>query len=117
MQNRKLNRIQRTGASYAVKAICLHFGLNLVTKVPVFWNQIESLKGTVTEEWIKRLYAAPIEIDKANELITAMQLIEVATPCIHSSLHSRLFSLLPHMSILLKHPLKAVSFFSEIVFN
>jgi len=49
--------------------------------------------------------------DDINNLMTSLQLIEVAVPNMHVSLNDNLFSLLPKLCILLYHPLKAVSFF------
>lgn len=91
--------------------MCLHFGADLPTKVPVIWNSIESLKTRANDDTIGQLYAGNINADQANELITVLQLIETATPHLHVSLHVNLFAMLPHMSSLLKHPLKAVRFF------
>lgn len=77
-------------------------------KVPVIWTLIDSLKTTATDESIAQLYTEIINVDQANELVTVLQLIEVATPHLHQSLHDHLFSLMPQLSLLLKHPLKTV---------
>lgn len=77
-------------------------------KVPVIWALIESLKTTATDDSIAQLYTGIINVDQANELITVLQLIETATPHLHQSLHDKLFSLMPQMSLLLRHPLKTV---------
>lgn len=107
-QSKKFNRIQRIGASYGIKAMCLHFGADLPSKVPVIWNSMLSLKTRANDDTIAHLYAGNIVADQANELITVLQLIETATPHIHVSLHASLFAMMPHLSSLLKHPLKAV---------
>lgn len=50
-----------------------------------------------------------------NDLMTALQLIEIAAPHVHESLQDDLFKLLPKLGILITHPLKAVSFFFFVV--
>lgn len=78
-------------------------------KVPVFLNLLEALKLLVNDELVNPLNPNVADADKMNELITYLQLIEIITPYLHNEHHARLFSLLPHLTILLRHPLKAVS--------
>lgn len=68
----------------------------------------------VTEADINELHALgveqkPINYDVAMELMTCLQLIECATPHIHAEIIDELFTLIPKLCLLLKHPLKAVS--------
>lgn len=81
------------------------------------------LKDTIktTEEDIKSYYATdgtatPVNFDQANELILCLQLIECATTSVHPSLSDELLDLLPKLSRLLKHPLRAVSFYLSLNF-
>lgn len=76
-------------------------------KVPVFLNLLESLKS-VNDDLVDPLNQDVADVEKCNELITYLQLIEIISPCLHKEHHEKLFSLLPHLTILLRHPLKAV---------
>lgn len=111
-QSKRQNRTQRIGATFALKAICLNFGARLMEKVPVFSNILETFKLIVNDDLVDPLQQNGIggDVDKCNELITHLQLIEVITPYLHVDDHEKIFSLLPHLTILLRHPLKAVSF-------
>lgn len=117
IQCREQNRIQRIGAQFAVQAICMYFGKDLIEKVPIFWSLIkDTIK--ITDEDIQAFYVTgdaqtPVNFDQANEMILCLQLIECAAVAIHSSLTDNLLELLPKLNLLLKHPLKAVSLFKE----
>ncbi|KAJ6635131.1 TATA-binding protein-associated factor [Pseudolycoriella hygida] len=105
---KRQNRTQRIGATLAIKAICLHFGARLLEKVPVFSSLLDALKLLVNDDLVNPLNLNSINIDKCNELITYLQLIEVVAPHIHNIHHEKLFSLLPQLTILLRHPMKAI---------
>lgn len=99
-----------------MQAICAYFGKDLTEKVPIFWSL---LKDTIkiTEDDILAFYATDdssklVNFDQANELILCLQLIECAAAAVHPSLIDELLELLPKLNLLLKHPLKAVSFIS-----
>ncbi|XP_055908525.1 TATA-binding protein-associated factor 172 [Eupeodes corollae] len=103
-------RIQRIGSTYTVEFICKYFGVNLNTKVPVIWQimfgKIDSfLLANPTMDLLKDKLVDPIA---TNDLMTALQLIEIAAPCIDVSLNEELFQLLPKLGVLITHPLKAV---------
>lgn len=108
IQTNKLNRIQRVGATYAIKAISLHFGADLMAKVPILWGIMSNMANLVPQE---NSVARDIPVDMAavSELITCLQLLEVVAPYVHVSLQGHLFALLPPMTSLLRHPVKAVS--------
>lgn len=114
-QCREQNRIQRIGAQFAVQAICIYFGKDLIEKVPIFWSLVkDTIK--VTEDDIQSFYKTgdaknPVNFDQANELISCLQLIECTAVAIHSSLSDNLLELLPKLNLLLRHPLKSVGFF------
>lgn len=109
MQSKRHSRTQRIGATFAIKAICLHFGARLMDKVPVFSNLLEALKASVNEDLVNPMHPNVSNVDECNKLITHLQLIEVIAPYLHNEHHERLFSLLPHLTVLLRHPQKAVS--------
>lgn len=115
LQSKRQNRTQRIGATFAIKAICVHFGASLMEKVPVFLNLLEALKLLVNDDLVNPVNQNVGDVEKSNELITYLQLIEVIAPHLHSDHHAKLFSLLPHLIILLRHPLKAVSDLFEFI--
>lgn len=84
-------------------------------KVPVFLNLLEALKSLVNEDTVNPMHPNFANVDKCNELITHLQLIEVIAPYLDGEHHEMLFSLLPHLTVLLRHPFKAVSFLSSLV--
>lgn len=92
----------------------MYFGKELIEKVPIFWSLIkDTIK--ITDDDIQAFYVAgdaqkPVNFDQANEMILCLQLVECAAVAIHSSLTDNLLELLPKLNLLLKHPLKAVSF-------
>lgn len=108
----KNNRIQRMGAAFAIKAICEHFGADLFTKLPVFGQIIDNTKNLVQDE-ATLLQMKSVDYTAAHELITCLQLVEVMSPHIHESIVKRLFNLLPHLTQLLRHPLKAIRHMSS----
>lgn len=68
----------------------------------------------ITEDEIEKMYSTdddylPVDYDKANEMITCLQLIECSAAVIHPSLIGELLELLPKLDLLLRHPLKPVS--------
>lgn len=111
-QCREQNRIQRIGAQFAVQAICTYFGIDLIEKVPVFWNLIKDTIKT-TDEDIQAFYITgdlrkSVNFEQANELILCLQLIECAAVAVHSNFSDNLLELLPKLNLLLTHPLKSV---------
>lgn len=103
----KTNRIQRIGAAFAIKAICEHFRADLFAKLPIFGQIVDNTKNLVQDE-TTLLQMKCVNHTAAQELITCLQLIEVMSPHIHESVVCRLFDLLPHLTQLLRHPLKAI---------
>lgn len=57
---------------------------------------------------MQRLILEKIEQEETNNILTALQLIEVAAPHLHQNLHKSLFDVLPMICLLLQHPLKAI---------
>lgn len=93
----------------------MYFGKDLIEKVPIFWSLVkDTIK--ITEDDIFAFYATgpnrqPVNFDQANELMLCLQLIECSAVAIHSSLSENLLELVPRLNLLLKHPLKAVSYY------
>lgn len=104
-----------------MQAICAYFGKDLIENIPIFWSLLKDTIKT-TEEDIEAYYATdgtatPVNFDQANELILCLQLIECATASVHQSLSDELLDLLPKLSRLLKHPLRAVSFLYHLIYG
>lgn len=113
IQARDLSRTQRIGAQFAIQAICTYFESELIEKIPILWTLIKNTIQ-ITDDELENMYATndtflPINYDKANEMITCLQLIECSATVIHSSLIDDLLELLPKLNLLLRYPLKAVS--------
>uniref|UniRef100_T1PLY8 TATA-binding protein-associated factor 172 n=1 Tax=Musca domestica TaxID=7370 RepID=T1PLY8_MUSDO len=106
----KRNRIQRIGSACAIVKLCQHFGNKLMQKLPIFeqliFNKIQQFMTAFPKmELLKNLV---IDVGQTNDVMTALQLLEVAAPHVHSDLHDRFFELLPALGSLIGHPLKAV---------
>lgn len=115
----KQNRIQRMGASCAISKICLGFKMNIFSKIPIFqqilFAKIEQFINNYPN--MELLSDVPLDLAQTNDIITSLQLIEIAAPhflhfgCDTSAkdeVLKRLFELLPHFRVLITHPLKAV---------
>lgn len=105
----KGNRIQRRGATFALTEITKFFGVNLPEKLPKLWElMIGQLVKNVDPE--NFLPATLHNKDKeAEELVWTLQVLEVASPCVHDSLKKQLMDLsLQRLCVLLTHPYRAV---------
>ncbi|XP_055849413.1 TATA-binding protein-associated factor 172 [Episyrphus balteatus] len=103
-------RIQRIGSTYTIEFICKYFGASLNVKVPIIWQimfgKIDSfLQVNPTMDMLADKLIDPTS---TNDLMTALQLIEIAAPHVDVSLHEELFQLLPKLGVLITHPLKSV---------
>ncbi|KAM7362772.1 histone acetyltransferase 1 isoform 1-T2 [Cochliomyia hominivorax] len=103
-------RIQRLGATNAIIKLCQHFGNNLLEKMPV----LEQLMFLKIEQFVSAfpkmdvLAEILIDVGQTNDLMTSLQLIEIAAPYFHKDFHVKLFQLLQPLGIFIGHPLKAV---------
>lgn len=81
-------------------------------KVPILWYIMSNMDNLVPQD---NAVARDIPVDMAavSELITCLQLLEVVAPYVHVSLQEQLLTLLPPLTSLLRHPVKAVSFRNE----
>lgn len=87
--------------------------------MPSFWNLLTNTIR-ITDRDIQAYYASDnesrqlVNFEQANELIMCLQLIESASLAIHSDLTDDLLGMLPTLILLLKHPLKAVSYLEYV---
>lgn len=58
--------------------------------------------------YIQRITREKIDQEETNNILTALQLLEVSSPHLHENLHKSLFNALPKICLLLQHPLKAI---------
>ena len=102
-----MNKIQRIGATFAVESICKFFGESLPQALPTLWQLLLDIKK-IDAAFIARITKEKIDLDETNNIITSLQLLEVAAPYLHDKLHPSLFEILPKLFLLIQHPLKAV---------
>ncbi|CRK93000.1 CLUMA_CG006602, isoform A [Clunio marinus] len=105
---KKVNKTQRIGASFAIESICQYFGEFLSQAVPTLWQLMFDVIMKVDLDYIHRVTHNKIVHDEANNLITSLQLIEIASPHFHEKLHFQLFQALSKFCLLIQHPLKAI---------
>ncbi|XP_068152549.1 TATA-binding protein-associated factor 172 [Drosophila tropicalis] len=102
-------RIQRLGSACAITKLCSSFGERIVEKVPIFEQlMFGKLAQFVQETNDTLLYNTLPDLGVCTELISSLQLIETAAPHLHRALHKELFTLLPHLGFIVRHPLKAL---------
>ncbi|ALC46880.1 Hel89B [Drosophila busckii] len=102
-------RTQRLGSACAIAKLCSSFGARIVEKVPIFeqllFGKLQQFVANTDEQ---TLASTLPELNACNELIGSLQLIETAAPHLHAELHAQLFSLLPQLGFIVRHPLKAL---------
>lgn len=109
---KKQNLIQRKGAAFALGQICSYFKEDLPNKLPIMWELLFNfIESKVTIDYIDSLYNIICPEEDTNSLINSLQLLEIVATFIHVSLHDKLFSITHKLTLLVRHPLKAVSFF------
>ncbi|XP_070498926.1 TATA-binding protein-associated factor 172 [Chironomus tepperi] len=105
---RKSNKIQRTGSTFAIESVCKFFGASLREQVPTLWELMFNTLSKIDEQYIRQLSCQLIPQDETNNIIIALQLIEIASPHLHKDLHKELFESLTKLCFLIQHPLKAI---------
>lgn len=108
IQTRKLNKIQRSGATFAIESACKFFGATLREKIPTLWELMFNTLSKIDEKYIKQLTCQLIPQDETNNILISLQLIEIASPHLHNDLHKELFGSLTKLCLLIQHPLKAI---------
>lgn len=107
-QSRKANKTQRIGATFAIESICRFFGEFLPSRVPTLWQIIFDVIMKVDENYIEKMRTEKIDNDEANNIMTALQVLEISAPCFHKDLDEHLKQALPKLCLLIQHPLKAI---------
>lgn len=105
----KGNRIQRRGATLAFTEIVSYFGMELPENLPKMWSlMIGQLSESVNPDSFNA-QALLSKDDEAEQLLWALQIMEVCAPSVHSDLRGVLFeSSLKRFCVLLSHPYKQV---------
>ncbi|GLG94284.1 Helicase domino [Gryllus bimaculatus] len=104
----KQNRIQRRGASFALTSISSYFGKDLPSKLPKLWDFIKAhLVETVDPSNFDPAVLMNNDV-AAEELVTNLLVLEVTSPALHKDLLPQVLLCLPHLSVLLSHPYRAV---------
>lgn len=109
----KLNKLHRLGAAFALTKMSEYFGAELPQKVPSFWELLHcrwimGLTEEVVEGMMHGRGGAVWSPEATDEILTALQLIEVCVPHMSRGLDDQVFALLPQLCLLLKHPLSGV---------
>ncbi|XP_075232109.1 TATA-binding protein-associated factor 172-like isoform X2 [Lycorma delicatula] len=109
----KLNKTQRTGATYAFTTIASHFGANLPTKLPKLWEIIiEHLQEVVKNNNFDNL--STFDSDTvAEDLVGTLQVLEITSPAIHKSLLPQLMAIVPELLKCLRNPYRAIRHLSS----
>lgn len=107
---KKYERIQRLGASLAITQLCRQLNVLLITKIPIFEELCFKRIQNYVELYpnMNELSDKIIEMDRCNELITSLQLIETTSTSLHPKFQEFLFGLLNSLGVLIAHPFKAV---------
>ncbi|XP_015784868.1 TATA-binding protein-associated factor 172 [Tetranychus urticae] len=100
--NDKFNELIRRGASFALTEIVAHFGDQLPERLPQMWAYITNFQNLVSEANDK------VDVNKAQELIQCLQVLEVIAPYLHLNLHPHLRQLLPKLCSCLENYFYAV---------
>ncbi|XP_074595311.1 histone acetyltransferase 1 [Brevipalpus obovatus] len=98
----KLNESIRKGASFALASIVQHFGDNVTSKLPQLWEYLTRI------QILSDSFSHELEIEKSQELINSLQVLETISLHLHKSLHQNLIEILPVLSKCLDSHLCAV---------
>lgn len=109
-QTRKSNKTQRIGASFGIENIFMSFGESVPEKVPTIWQIVFDVIMKIDEDYIEKIRSKQIDHEEANNIMTALQVLEIAAPCFHESLIEHLVKSLPKLCLLVQHPLKAIRY-------
>ncbi|RZF48832.1 hypothetical protein LSTR_LSTR003212 [Laodelphax striatellus] len=105
---KKMNRIQRRGAVFALTTIASHCGSELPVKQPKLWEMmIQHLQELIDPNTF--VPASAVNCDAvAEDLVSTLQILEVTTPALHSSLLPQVFTVMPQLLLCLEHGYRAV---------
>ncbi|XP_015182323.1 PREDICTED: TATA-binding protein-associated factor 172 isoform X1 [Polistes dominula] len=100
----KAARTRRRGATLALTSLAKLFGAELPSRLPHLWDLIlPSVLRKGSEDPLPK-----DSQEKANQLISGLQVLEIMAPNLHSSLLPPALECLPRLCDLLAHPYKAV---------
>ncbi|XP_078611730.1 TATA-binding protein-associated factor 172-like isoform X3 [Branchiostoma floridae x Branchiostoma japonicum] len=96
--------VQVRGAGLVLTQIARHFGSELTTALPNLWEATVGALSSVN---------LPADADSAHDgpaqdLVNALQVVEVMGPALHQQLHTQLIQVLPQLCTCLRHPYTAV---------
>ncbi|CAH1273032.1 BTAF1 [Branchiostoma lanceolatum] len=100
----KLAAVQVRGAGLVLTQIARHFSSGLTTALPTLWDATVGALSSVNP---------PPDADSAHDgpaqdLVNALQVVEVMGPALHQQLHTQLVQVLPQLCTCLHHPYTAV---------
>ncbi|RWS05521.1 TATA-binding protein-associated factor 172-like protein [Dinothrombium tinctorium] len=93
-ETEKCNEIMKRGSTFALCEIAKFFEERVKTALPQLWEKLNFVSQVTSE-------LEDVTQEKAQELLQSLQVLEVLTPHLHSSLHSYLIELLPSLCICL----------------
>jgi TATA-binding protein-associated factor len=103
-----MQKIQRNGAMFAFESICCFFNASLRDRMPTLWELMFSSIMKIDEQYIVQMRNQIIPPDETNNILTSLQLIEIALEHLHKDLHEEVFNCLPKICLLIQHPMKAI---------
>ncbi|KAL1494003.1 hypothetical protein ABEB36_009678 [Hypothenemus hampei] len=103
----KLNKIQRRGATFALREITQYFGRDLPEKIPKLW---ELIVGQLVASVDPNNFVPVINGNQiAEQIVWDLQVLEVTTDRVHEELLPKLMeNTLKRLCVLLSHPYRAV---------
>ncbi|CAG8530565.1 8145_t:CDS:10 [Ambispora leptoticha] len=99
----KAQKLVRRGAETALRQFASQFGPNLFQVVPKLWNCIHSslhavfVKGNGEEKNEEEINSKLNATDAGQDVIDSLQVLQILTPAVHESLHSKITELLPQI--------------------
>lgn len=108
-ETQKANQIQRRGATLALIEITKYFGANLPKLLPKMWELIIGQLTCVIDPDSFNANECLDKPEEAEKLVWSLQVLEVTSTSVHSTLRKELMDLsLPRICVLLTHPYRAV---------
>ncbi|KAJ8949069.1 hypothetical protein NQ318_016971 [Aromia moschata] len=105
----RINGIQRRGATLALIAITRHFGAELPSKAPKLWEFMVGQLTATVDPYNFNANALYNRDSEAEQLVWALQVLEVTSPSLHKSLLPDVMNRsLVRLCVLLSHPYRAV---------
>ncbi|CAB3368489.1 Hypothetical predicted protein [Cloeon dipterum] len=113
-ETQRSRELMRQGATLALTAIAAHFGSDLPTKLPGFWETL-TLPTQLMENSDADSAQPVSEKEKADRLIASLQVLEVVLPHLHPVLRPKIEQGLPQFCNMLSHKYRAVRHMSSRV--